>query len=234
MVARRRSGRRGSEERRDRCADGAYAIEGPGNGQFSFDHPAPDNLWVAAKLGLYDSREEGMIRAWAIGAQLGPKLPLANDAHGIGYEALLLVGRTWGESHLVLNLGGGPRRSDLTGASAGVEGASTSIFHSPAIRPLGDRESLPVILLAGCDGVERDGGVTCRERNASTFRGSARWAWAAIAPASSSACRRSSRLRAAIRETGSGGSGIPRARRPGRARRSRGRPASRARTSRCR
>jgi len=31
---------------------------------------------------------------------------VANDAHGIGYEALLLGGYTWGESHFVLNLGG--------------------------------------------------------------------------------------------------------------------------------
>jgi hypothetical protein len=111
--------------------DGAYAIEGPGNGQFSFDHPAPDNLWVAAKLGLYDSREEGMIRAWAIGAQLGPKLPLANDAHGIGYEALLLVGRTWGESHVVLNLGGlvDPGAQISSGRPAGVEGGLDLDFH---------------------------------------------------------------------------------------------------------
>jgi hypothetical protein len=86
--------------------DGAYAIEGPGDGRFSFDHPAPDNLWIAAKLGLFDSRDVDKATAWAVGAQLGPKLPLANDAHGIGYEALLLVGRTWSESHLVLNVGG--------------------------------------------------------------------------------------------------------------------------------
>jgi hypothetical protein len=86
--------------------DGAYAIEGPGDGRFSFDHPAPDNLWVAAKLGLFDSREDGAATAWAVGAQLGPKLPLANDAHGIGYEALLIAGHTRGESHFVLNFGG--------------------------------------------------------------------------------------------------------------------------------
>src|SRR5262245_21127302 len=38
--------------------DGAYAIEGPDDGGFSFTHPAPDNLWTAAKLGLYDQVDE--------------------------------------------------------------------------------------------------------------------------------------------------------------------------------
>jgi len=85
--------------------DGAYAVEGPDDGRFTFDHAAPENVWVAAKLGLYDSREDASSSAWSIGAQLGPKLPVGNDAHGIGYEALLLVGRTWGENHVVLNLG---------------------------------------------------------------------------------------------------------------------------------
>jgi len=86
--------------------DAAYAIEGPDNGPFTLDHPAPDNLWLAVKLGLYDSHGNGEATSWAVGAQLGPKLPVATAAHGIGYEGLLLVARTWGESHLVLNLGG--------------------------------------------------------------------------------------------------------------------------------
>jgi hypothetical protein len=87
--------------------DGAYAIEGPDDGGFSFDHAGPDDLWVAAKLGLYDEVDEGADAGWAIGAQLGPKLPAARDAHGIGYEGLILVGRHWGnDSHLALNVGG--------------------------------------------------------------------------------------------------------------------------------
>lgn len=86
--------------------DGAYAIEGPDDGSFMLDHPAPDNIWVCAKLGLYDSREEGAKSAWALGAQLGPKLPVARDGHGLGYEGLLLLGKVWDDSHFVLNLGG--------------------------------------------------------------------------------------------------------------------------------
>jgi hypothetical protein len=34
--------------------DGAYAIEGPRTGPFSFDHPAPDSLWLGAKIGVFD------------------------------------------------------------------------------------------------------------------------------------------------------------------------------------
>jgi hypothetical protein len=87
--------------------DGAYAIEGPDDGGFSFDHPAPDNLWTTVKLGLYDEVDEDTKVGWAIGAQLGPKIPVAHDAHGVGYEALILVGRhSSSDRHLVLNLGG--------------------------------------------------------------------------------------------------------------------------------
>jgi hypothetical protein len=87
--------------------DGAYAIESADGTGISLDHPAPDNLWVAAKLGLKgwqnDANHED---AWALGLQLGPKFPVAPDAHGMGYEALLLAGHSWGDSHLVVNLGG--------------------------------------------------------------------------------------------------------------------------------
>jgi hypothetical protein len=86
--------------------DAAYAIESNDDTRFTLDHPAPDNIWIAAKLGLGDWRTEGSTHAWGLGLQLGPKVPVARDAHGVGYEALFLFGYTWGESHLVLNLGG--------------------------------------------------------------------------------------------------------------------------------
>jgi hypothetical protein len=111
--------------------DGAYAIEGPGDGRFSFDHLAADDPWVAAKLGLYDSREEGARDAWAVGLQLGPKLPLANDAHGIGFEGLLITGCTWSKTHLVLNMGGliDPGGAVSSGRPAGVEGGIDVSLH---------------------------------------------------------------------------------------------------------
>jgi hypothetical protein len=117
--------------------DGTYAVEGPDDGQFSFDHPAPENIWIAAKLGLYDSRDDdGDTTAWSIGAQLGPKLPVASGARGIGYEALLVAGYTWKESHFVLNLGGlvdpGPTVSTdrPQGVEAGLD-ADIQVGHSP-------------------------------------------------------------------------------------------------------
>jgi len=105
--------------------DGAYAIEGPDDGGFSFDHAAPDDLWVAAKLGLYDEVDEGTTAGWAIGAQLGPKFPTARDSHGVGYEGLILVGRHWGsDGHLVLNMGGlvDPGAAVASRRPVGVEG----------------------------------------------------------------------------------------------------------------
>jgi hypothetical protein len=90
--------------------DAAYAIEGPDMGPFSFDHAAPDNLWPSAKIGIVDFADDGKgggwVDAWGIGTQIGPKLPVAPGAHGIGAEGLLLVGYAVKRTHLVLNLGG--------------------------------------------------------------------------------------------------------------------------------
>jgi hypothetical protein len=86
--------------------DGAYAIEGPMAGPFSFDHSAPDSLWPSLKIGLYDNHDQIADRAWALGVQAGPKLPIASGSHGVGFESLLLIGRTIRRLHTVLNLGG--------------------------------------------------------------------------------------------------------------------------------
>jgi hypothetical protein len=85
--------------------DGAYAIEGPSAGPFAFDHAAPDSLWLGAKIGLYDWTDDEAHSAWALGLQVGPKLPVASAAHGTGGEALALIGHSLGKTHLVLNAG---------------------------------------------------------------------------------------------------------------------------------
>src|SRR5262249_17071378 len=85
--------------------DGAYAVEGPSRGPFSFDHAAPDSLWPAAKVGIYDARDETAGTAFALGVQVGPKLPVAVAAHGVGIEALALVGTAFARTHLVWNAG---------------------------------------------------------------------------------------------------------------------------------
>jgi hypothetical protein len=69
--------------------DGSYAIEGG-------SHQLPDNLWPSIKLGLAD---------W-IGVQVGPKIPIAPDNHGVGVEGLALLGHTVGRVHVVVDVGG--------------------------------------------------------------------------------------------------------------------------------
>jgi hypothetical protein len=104
--------------------DGTYAVLGPDDGSPSPEHEAFDNVWISTKLGLYDDHDEDSKTAWAVGIQLGPKLPVAPDAHGIGYEGLFLFGRTWGESHLVLNVGAlvDPGAEVSRQRPAGIEG----------------------------------------------------------------------------------------------------------------
>jgi hypothetical protein len=86
--------------------DGAYAIERGTRGPFSFDHAAPDSLWTAAKVGLYDRQNEAAATALAFGVQLGPKWPIAAAAHGVGVEGLALVATSYTIVHAVWNLGG--------------------------------------------------------------------------------------------------------------------------------
>jgi hypothetical protein len=86
--------------------DGAYGVEGAPPRVTFLDHQAPENLWLSAKLGLWDHRDPVTKNSWAIGVQAGPKFPVAPDTHGLGGEALLLVGRMQGPVHLVAQVGG--------------------------------------------------------------------------------------------------------------------------------
>ena len=89
--------------------DGSYALEAPGPGSFRFENAAPDNLWPALKIGIYDWVDEGSsaddLTAWAVGAQVGPKIPAAPGSHGVGFEALALIGHVLWKAHFVLNAG---------------------------------------------------------------------------------------------------------------------------------
>jgi hypothetical protein len=78
--------------------DGAYAFDGNAN--------VVDNLWPSVKVGLGDWRDDTTKRAWALGLQAGPKLPIAPDNHGVGFEAIALFGYMVGRVHLVFDLGG--------------------------------------------------------------------------------------------------------------------------------
>jgi len=85
--------------------DFSFGIEGAPRRPFTFDHAVADNIWLAAKIGLWAQRDEAAGTAWAFGVQLGPKLPVAPGARGVGYEALLLLGRNIRGTHLALNTG---------------------------------------------------------------------------------------------------------------------------------
>lgn len=88
--------------------DGAYAVEGTNYGATGpklLDHSAPDNLWPSVRVSLEDWKSVGGA-SLGIGVQLGPKLPVARDAHRIGIEGLLLVGLSTKRTHLILNAGG--------------------------------------------------------------------------------------------------------------------------------
>jgi hypothetical protein len=88
--------------------DLTYSIEEDPPGSHDFNTPAPENLWFAAKVGIYDwvdDDDPGGVSAWALGAQVGPRLPVAPGAHGLGAEGLFLLGHVVGPAHLVLNAG---------------------------------------------------------------------------------------------------------------------------------
>lgn len=94
--------------------DGAFAIQGSST--------LPDNLWPSIKIGVADWHDA----AWAIGVQVGPKLPIATDNHGLGVEGLALFGHMAGRLQLVLEAGGlfDPRTGDAPhpfGTEAGID-----------------------------------------------------------------------------------------------------------------
>jgi len=84
--------------------DTAYTREGPPGGSLPLSSTVYDPLWLSAKLGLYASHDERG-DGWAIGTQIGPRFALARDARSVGYEGLLLLGRSIAPLHLVLNSG---------------------------------------------------------------------------------------------------------------------------------
>jgi hypothetical protein len=102
--------------------DGAYAFEGKPGEPFSFDHAAPDPLWPGLKIGFLDIQDRASGSTYALGTQVGPKLPTFAGAHGLGFEGVLLAGAHVGASNWGVNLGYfvDPQPSDGPRAS-GVE-----------------------------------------------------------------------------------------------------------------
>jgi hypothetical protein len=106
--------------------DGAYAIEGPTLGAFSFDHAVVYPLWLSTKIGLYDDHDPETGRARAVGVQIGPKLPIAAGSRGLGGEALLVFGGSRRGLTVAVNLGAfiepaQPGLGRQAGAEAGLD-----------------------------------------------------------------------------------------------------------------
>jgi len=105
--------------------DGEYALGGSDSGAFALNRQTPDNLWPGLKLGLGTIEDHAHDMAWAAGLQLGPKLPLARNAQGTGFEGIILLGCRWHDSHLILNIGG--RRDPAAPGAAHPSGAELGL-----------------------------------------------------------------------------------------------------------
>lgn len=107
--------------------DGAYAVEGAPGKPFSFDHSVPDPLWPSCKIGVVDVVDKEAARTYALGAQLGPKLPTFSGTYGFGAEGLLLGGISLGATSFAFNVGGfvDPAPSRHAARPIGVESGIT-------------------------------------------------------------------------------------------------------------
>jgi hypothetical protein len=85
--------------------DGAYALESTVPGSFSFDRPVPSALWPSVKVGIYDDHDPETRRGRAIGVQVGPLIPVASGAHGLGFESLVIFGGSRRGLSVAFNLG---------------------------------------------------------------------------------------------------------------------------------
>jgi len=106
--------------------DGEFAVGGPGDGSFTINQLAQDNLWSSLKIGLGTFEDKTEERELALGLQLGPIWPIAPQAQGVGVEGLALIGLRVQENYFALNLGGvnqptgGPGQGKPAGFLAGI------------------------------------------------------------------------------------------------------------------
>jgi hypothetical protein len=100
--------------------EGTFSLQGFDQAQPSL---AGDPLWPSVKLGLYDARDDDADSTFAVGLQLGPRVPTIG-ARGLGYAALALVGFGSPRTHVTLNAGGGvdPGDAITSGQSKSVVG----------------------------------------------------------------------------------------------------------------
>ena len=80
--------------------DGAFYSEGAVRG----GGVRADPLWTSMKLGLVDGRDRP--GAFGVGVQLGPRWSLARTERGLGYEALVIVERSFAPLRVAVSTGG--------------------------------------------------------------------------------------------------------------------------------
>lgn len=105
--------------------DSAYFASGPDLGSASLKGGSFDNLWTSARLAIFGDDNDVERTGWAFGAQLGPKLPIARDATGAGYEGVAIFAFRRQRLHLLFNAGGvlEPGTRGVSGHPVGLEGA---------------------------------------------------------------------------------------------------------------
>jgi hypothetical protein len=92
----------GLTERVELDVDGALSLDEEGR-KLTL---AGDNLWTSTKLGFISKKDPlDHNRVWALGAQLGPRLPTAPHAVGTGFGAVLLAARMAAPWHVIVNFG---------------------------------------------------------------------------------------------------------------------------------
>jgi hypothetical protein len=80
--------------------DGTFGLDRLSKPQFL------DNTLLAVRIGMVDEPDEpGSTSSWSGGVQAGPRLPTLPQSHGLGMEALAIVGRTAGGMHLFAQAG---------------------------------------------------------------------------------------------------------------------------------
>ena len=94
--------------------DGTYGLDRNGKGA------ALDNTLLALRVQIFDVPDApGSKSAWSGGVQAGPRFPTLPGNHGLGLEALAIVGRSAGRMHLYAQAG-----SLADCAQAGSDGRS--------------------------------------------------------------------------------------------------------------
>lgn len=80
--------------------DGTFGLDRLSKPQFL------DNTLLAARILMFDEPDApGSSSSWSGGVQAGPRLPTLPQAHGLGMEALAIVGRTVRGVHLFAQVG---------------------------------------------------------------------------------------------------------------------------------